>query len=47
MFIVYIDQLVKLLEKHSIAAKLFADDLQVHLKIESVHFAARLQVALI
>ena len=46
MFIVFIDQLAKLLEKHHITAKLFADDLKVYLKIESFDDAARLQMAL-
>jgi len=46
MFIVFVDQLAKLLEKHHITAKLFADDLKVYLKIENVDDAARLQVAL-
>ena len=46
MFIVFIDQLAKLLEKHHITAKLFADDLKVYLKIENVDDAARLQFAL-
>jgi len=46
MFIVFIDQLAKLFDKHHITAKLFADDLKVYLKIESVDDAARLQVAL-
>ena len=46
MFIVFIDQLAKLLEKHHITAKLLADDVKVYLKIESVDDVARLQVAL-
>jgi len=33
MFTVFIGQLAKLLEKHHITTKLFADDLEMYLKI--------------
>ena len=42
MFIVFIDQLAKLLEKHHIMAKLFADDLKMYLKIVIIDDIARL-----
>ena len=46
MFIVFIDDLAKVLERYNITAKLFADDVKVYLKIDSVDDVARLQVAL-
>jgi len=36
MFIVFIDQFAKMFQKRHISAKLFAYDLEVYLKIESV-----------
>ena len=46
VFIVFIDQLAKLLEKHHITVKLFADDVKMYLKIESADDVARLQIVL-
>ena len=47
MFLMYIDDLDKLLEHHGIAAKLFADDVKkIYLKIKSDHDVSKLQTAL-
>jgi len=46
MFIIFIDNLAKLLENYGISIKLFADDVKLYLKIDNVNDAGRLQVAL-
>jgi len=46
MFIIFIDDLAKLLENYGMSIKLFADDVKLYLKIDNVNDAGRLQVAL-
>ena len=48
MFLIYIDELAKLLKSHGIIAKLFADDVKVYVKVEIVNAvdAYKLQTAL-
>ena len=48
MFLIYIDELAKLLKSHGIIAKIFADDVKVYVKVEIVNAvdAYKLQTAL-
>ena len=46
LFLVYIDELAKLLESHGIIVKLFADDVKVYLQIVNVSDTVMLQGAL-
>ena len=46
MFIIYIDDLAKLLEQNGITAKLFADDVKVYLEINDAGDSTCLQKAL-
>jgi len=46
MFLVYIDELAKLLESHGIIVKLFADDVKVYLQVVNVSDTVMLQGAL-
>ena len=46
MFIVFIDDLAKLLEQQNISIQLFADDVKLYLKVTGVDDAAKLQFAL-
>jgi len=46
MFLVYIDELAQLLERHGVTGKLSADDVKVHLQIVDVMDASKLQCAL-
>jgi len=45
MFIIYIDDLAKLLEHHGLTTKLFADDVKVYLEIKNADDAVKLQAA--
>ena len=45
-FLIYIDELAKLLERNGVVVKLFADDVKVYLEICSVDDATRLQNSL-
>ena len=45
-FLIYVDELAKLLERHGVVVKLFADDVKVYLEICNVDDAAKLQKAL-
>jgi len=42
MFIIFIDNLAKLLENYGISIKLFADDVKLYLKFDNVNDAGRL-----
>ena len=46
MFIIFIDDLAKLLERHGIAAKLFANDVKVYCEISDAGDSVCLQKAL-
>ena len=46
MFIIFIDDLAKLLERHGITAKLFADDVKVYCEISDAGDSVCLQKAL-
>ena len=46
MFIVFIDDLAKLLKQQNISIKLYADDVKLYLKVTGVDDAAKLQFAL-
>ena len=46
MFLIYIDELAKLLKNHGVVAKLFADDVKVYVNIVSSHDVSKLQTAL-
>ena len=46
LFLIYIDDLAKLLESHGITAKLFADDVKVYVKICKLEDGVLLQQAL-
>jgi len=46
MFLIYIDELTKLLKNHGVVAKLFADDVKVYVNIVSSHDVSKLQTAL-
>lgn len=46
MFLIFIDELAKLLECHGVTAKLFADDVKVYLIITTVDDVAKLQGAI-
>ena len=46
MFLVYIDELAKLLKNHGVVAKLFADDVKVYVNIVSSDDVTKLQTAL-
>ena len=45
-FLIFVDELAKLLERHGVVVKLFADDVKVYLEICNVDDAAKLQKAL-
>ena len=42
-FLIFVDELAKLLERHSVVVKLFADDVKVYLEICNVDDVAKLQ----
>ena len=46
MFLLYIDELAKLLENNGVIAKLFADDVKVYVDVLNVNDAYKIQVAL-
>jgi len=46
MFLIYIDELARLLKNHGVEAKLFADDVKVYVNIVSLHDVSKLQTAL-
>ena len=46
LFLIYIDDLAKLLERNGFAVKLFADDVKVYLELIESADVAKLQVAL-
>ena len=46
MFLIYIDDLAKLLERHGVTAKLFADDVKVYIEIDEPSDGVYLQKAL-
>ena len=46
MFIIFIDDLAKLLEQYGITAKLFADDVKVYFEISGADDVAKLQATL-
>jgi len=46
MFLIYIDDLAKLLERHGVTAKLFADDVKVYIEIDELSDGVYLQKAL-
>ena len=46
MFLIYIDELAKLLESNGITAKLFADDVKVYVAVLNIVDACKLQTAL-
>ena len=46
MFLIFIDELAKLLERHVVTAELFADDVKVYLIITTVADVAKLQGAI-
>ena len=46
MFLIYIDELAKLLKSHGIIAKLFADDVKVYVEIVNTDDAYKLQTVL-
>jgi len=46
MFLLYIDDLAKLLERHGVTAKLFADDVKVYIEIDEPSDGVCLQKAL-
>ena len=46
MFLIYIDELAKLLKSHGIIAKLFADEVKVCIEIVNTVDAYKLQTAL-
>jgi len=46
MFLIYIDDLAKLLERHGVTAKLFADDIKVYIEIDEPSDGVYLQKAL-
>jgi len=45
-FLIFVDELAKLLERHGVVVKLFADDVKVYMEISNVDDAAKLQKAL-
>jgi len=45
-FLVYVDDLAKLLERHGIMIKLFADDVKVYMEIVNCDDAKKMQYAL-
>jgi len=45
-FLIFVDELAKILECHGVVVKLFADDVKVYLEICNVEDAAKLQKAL-
>jgi len=45
-FLIYIDELAKLLERHGVVVKLFADNVKVYLEICNIDDATRLQNSL-
>ena len=45
-FLIYVDDLAKLLERHSIMIKLFADDVKVYMEIVNCDDAKKMQYAL-
>jgi len=46
MFIIYIDDLAKLLEQNNVTAKLFADDAKLYLEIDTDEDRVKFQVVL-
>jgi len=46
MFVIYIDELAKLLEQYGITAKPFADDVKVYIEISGADDVAKLQATL-